>query len=164
MIWIIGMMGSGKTTTGRLLARRLHLPFADSDHEVEASLGLTVRQLWERRGEQALRDAESAVVHRLADGPRQVVATGGGVILDPRNVEAMRHSGKVVWLRAEPAVLAARITGSARPLLDVDDVGAKLTELLTARTQLYQSASDLVVDTDRMTVREAVDAVAEAVA
>lgn len=161
MIWLIGMMGSGKTTVGRQVAERLDLPFADSDHEVERHVGLTVRQLWEKHGESALREAESAVVHRLAEGPVSVVATGGGVILDDANVDAMRRTGTVVWLAAHPETLTRRITGTARPLLDVDDVEAKLTDLLTSRTAAYAGAADAVVHTDDLTPEQVVEAVAE---
>lgn len=164
MIWLIGMMGSGKSTIGRALGEALGQSFADSDDEVEASVGLTVRELWEARGEAALRAAESEVVQRLAERSEGVVATGGGVVLDPANVAAMRESGSVVWLQASPPVLAARITGTARPLLDVDDVEARLTGLLTMRTRLYQAAAHHVIDTDHMAADTVVTAVLDVVA
>jgi len=162
MIWLIGMMGSGKSTIGRALQEAAGLEFADSDDEVERATGLTVRQLWERKGEAALRIAETEVVRRLAARGKGVVATGGGVVLDPANVEMMKASGTVVWLRAEPPVLAGRISGTARPLLDVDDVEQKLKAILSDRTVLYEDAADVVIETEGAAPADIVQAVLEA--
>ena len=156
MIWLIGMMGSGKSTVGRRLSEELDTSFMDSDAEVELASGMTVRELWERQGESALRDAETAVVRRLAAEADGIVATGGGVVLDHRNVEAMRSSGTVVWLRADAAVLADRITGTARPLLDGGDTFTLLRTILDARTELYEEAAHAIVDTDEMSVEQTV--------
>ena len=164
MIWLIGMMGSGKSTIGEALADSLGEPFVDSDAEVERETGLTVRQLWEQRGEAALRHEESGVVRRLAGSPAGIVATGGGVVLDPGNVEEMRRSGTVVWLRASPGALAARIEGTARPLLDVDDVEARLAEILNARESLYRRAAHVTVDTEGADIASVLASVTEAVA
>lgn len=164
MIWLVGMMGSGKTTVGRRLAQELDLPFWDSDTEVEASTGLTVRRLWESKGEAALRVAESAVVQELAVLEEGVVATGGGVVLDPTNVEAMRDSGQVIWLSASASVLASRISGTDRPLLDVDDIEGRLREILDQRRHRYESAAHVVIDTEASGLADIVAAVAGAVA
>ena len=156
MIWLIGMMGSGKSTVGRRLSEELDTSFMDSDAEVELASGMTVRELWERQGESALREAETEVVRRLAAEADGIVATGGGVVLDNRNVEAMRSSGTVVWLRADAAVLADRITGTARPLLDGGDTFTLLRTILDARTELYEEAAHAIVDTDEMSVEQTV--------
>ena len=97
-----------------------------------------------------------AVVRRLAAEADGIVATGGGVVLDNRNVEAMRSSGTVVWLRADAAVLADRITGTARPLLDGGDTFTLLRTILDARTELYEEAAHAIVDTDEMSVEQTV--------
>lgn len=159
MIWLIGMMGSGKSTVGKALAERLGLPMWDSDEEVESACGMSVRELWQAEGEAALRAAESAVVQRLAANAEGVVATGGGVVLDPANVAAMQQSGTVVWLRAEPEALATRISGNARPLLDGVDVVGRLAEILDARREIYSGAADITVDTEQLRVSEVVAAV-----
>lgn len=156
MIWLIGMMGSGKSTLGALLAEVLDAPWWDSDREVEASTGMTVRQLWEARGEAALRAAESEVVQGLANRGRGIVATGGGVVLDPANVEAMQRSGTVIWLQAEPPALARRISGNARPLLDTDDVEGRLAEILEGRRDLYAAAANAAIDTETLSPAEIV--------
>ena len=163
MIWLIGMMGSGKSTVGVLLADLLDLPWWDSDDEVEASSGMTVRQLWESQGEQALRSAESEVISRLAGEGEGIVATGGGVVLDPANVETMRRSGTVVWLKAEPPTLAARISGTARPLLDVDDIEQRLADILDNRRSLYAAAAHRQIDTETSSVAEIVAAVGRSI-
>lgn len=149
-LWLIGMMGAGKSTVGRLVAVRCGAAFTDSDEEVTERAGCSVRDLWEREGEQAFRDMEAAAVERLAatDEPL-VIATGGGVVLRPENVTAMRRSGKVVWLAADPAVLASRVAdGADRPLLGGAPEARRLANILAARADAYATAADVVISTD----------------
>ena len=136
-IWIIGMMGSGKTTVGRLVGTTLDREFRDTDLLIQNRLGDTIRRVWEQGGEELFRSTESAVIEELAQGGDWVVATGGGAVLHPGNRNAMRRSGTAVWLQATPKELGRRI-GSVRgrPLLDVDDPVARLQELLEERTDL----------------------------
>ena len=111
---LVGMMGSGKTTVGRLVAQRLGRRFVDSDEQVEARAGRTVREIFEAEGEAAFRALEAgALAEALAAPEPAVVAAAGGVVLDPGNRRALREAATVVWLRAGPGVLASR-AGSRR--------------------------------------------------
>lgn len=150
---LVGMMGSGKTTVGRRLARRLHRPFVDSDEQVEARTGRTVADIFRTDGEAAFRPLEAeALAAALAADPPAVVAAAGGTVLDPDNRRAMAAAGTVVWLRADPAVLAARVAAAGddhRPLLD-DDPAGTLRRLADERDVHYHEVADLVVDVDEL--------------
>ena len=121
-ILLVGMMGAGKTTTGQLVARRLGWGYRDSDADVEAATGLTVPELFARDGEAAFRRAEAAVLAgACADPEPSVVSVAGGAVLSPDNRRLIAASGTVVWLRAQPETLAARVgDGAGRPLLGDD--------------------------------------------
>lgn len=148
-LWLIGMMGAGKTRVGRAVAAAADVPFRDTDEEVTSRLGCSIGELWGARGEAAFRDMEAAAVRRLAAGPRAVIATGGGAVLDEGNVAAMRTSGLVVWLEASPATLVRRVgSGRGRPLLEASDPAARLEELLTERESHYRAAAHRRVRTD----------------
>ena len=118
-ILLIGMMGSGKTTVGRIVAERLGWDFVDSDAEVVSSTGMTVAELFETRGEAGFRKEESRVLREsLAGTTPMVLSVAGGAVLDPANQELLRSRGTVVWMRAESDTLIRRIgAGSGRPLL-----------------------------------------------
>ena len=148
-LWLVGMMGSGKTTVGGLIAQQTGLAFVDTDARIEAENDLTVSGIWEIEGEQTFRDLESGQIGRIAAaGEDCVVATGGGVVLRPENVAAMRSNGTVVWLTAEPEQLAARVrTPRTRPLLDARRTEQRLSELLAEREQWYAEAAHHSVDT-----------------
>jgi shikimate kinase len=162
---LVGMMGAGKTTVGRELARRLGWRFADSDAMVEASTGSTVVELFATRGEAAFRSEESRVLaEALADGPPAVVSAAGGVVLDPANRTLLASSGAVVWLRADPATLAARVgPGEGRPLLG-DDPATALAELDAVRRPLYGEVADVIVDVDELEPSMVVDRILAATA
>lgn len=161
-LWLIGMMGSGKTATAGALGARWGVDVVDTDAEVATRTGCSIAQLWGERGEAAFREIESAMIQRLKDRSPAVIGTGGGVVLDAANVVAMRTSGRVVWLGAEPAVLSARVgDGSQRPLLDADSSQERLGEILRERTTLYAAAAHLVVDTTEITVEATVDRIEE---
>jgi shikimate kinase len=148
---LVGMMGTGKTTVGRLVAERLGRPFVDSDEQVEVRTGRTVREIFESDGEAAFRREESeALAEALEAGEPAVVAAAGGVVLDPENRRRLRDAGLVVWLRADPALLVGRV-GSAthRPLL-ADDPAGVLRRLAEERAPLYTEVSDEVIDVDHL--------------
>ena len=152
-LWLIGMMGSGKSAVGAAAAKRLGLPFVDTDEEVASRTGSSIAQLWGERGEQAFRDMETAAIRRAAQDQPSVVATGGGVVLSDDNVEAMRSTGVVAWLEASPAVLASRVRpGPSRPLLSDTGSEADLVALLGERETKYREAADHVVSTDGRSV------------
>jgi len=163
-IILIGMMGVGKTTTGRLLADRLGWPYLDSDAQVMADTGRSVPELFAERGEAAFRAEEERVLAEALSGEEPVVVSAaGGVVLSSANRELLERSGTVVWLRADPRVLAARVgDGAGRPLLD-DDPAAVLADLYRVRRPLYESVADAVVDVDRLPPDRVADQVMVAV-
>jgi 5-deoxy-5-amino-3-dehydroquinate synthase len=158
------MMGAGKTTVGRRVAKLLGRPLLDSDQMIEARTGRTVREIFEADGEAAFRELETeALVDALAEPEPLVIAAAGGVLLRPENRDALeRSSAFVAWLRADPAVLAERaMRGEHRPLLDGDPVAA-MNRLLPEREPLYRAAADVVVDTDRVDADAVADRILEA--
>lgn len=146
---LIGFMGSGKTAVGRLLARSLGREFVDLDARIEAATGRTIAELFREREEHGFRAIEARLVAEVACLTGCVIATGGGVVTDPANVAALRQRGLLVWLRASPETILARVGGTAllRPLLDVPDPLARIRALLAEREPRYAEA-DLAVDTD----------------
>lgn len=144
---LVGMMGVGKTTVGRRLAEVLGRPFSDSDLEVEARTGRTVREIFEADGEPAFRAIEAQVlVDALAAPEPTVIAAAGGVVLDPANREQLGRAGTVVWLRAPVVVLVDRVaSGAHRPAVEADPAGT-LQQMEDTRTSLYAEVADVVVD------------------
>ena len=150
-IFVVGMMGCGKTTVGRLLAERLGWRHLDSDEQVGRDTGQTVPEIFADRGEPAFRAAEKRALAAAAvsDTPT-VVSVAGGAVLDPDNRRVLRRSGAVVWLRAQVETLAERVgDGAGRPLLG-DDPGAALRRLYAQRRPVYQELAQIVVDVDRL--------------
>jgi shikimate kinase len=156
-ILLVGMMGSGKSTIGRLLAQATGWPYADNDDLVVHARGATSRRLVAERGEAEMRRAESeALVAGLALPPPAIVGVAAGVILADAHRRALRDGGIVVWLRAAAGVLAERAGGGDhRPWLDADPV-AWMSAALAEREALYASVSDQVIDTDAMPPEAAV--------
>jgi shikimate kinase len=147
-IFLVGMMGAGKTTLGRALARRLGLTFVDCDRILVERTGVPVVTIFEIEGEEGFRRRESAVLAELSQGVNQVVATGGGAVLSAENRKLMRASGTVVYLRARLENLWERTRNdSSRPLLATPNPRATLAALLEARDPLYSEAAHVVVDT-----------------
>ena len=150
-LWLIGMMGSGKSTVGKRIADASDREFVDVDSVVADRTGRPIAAIFEEQGEAAFRRLESAEIERLSRerGPGdagRVIATGGGAVLDPADVEAMRRSGVVVWLDGPADVLAGRIAGEHRPLLAGTDVESRLAEILVARHNLYRRAAHFRID------------------
>jgi len=158
---LVGLMGSGKTTVGRLLAQRLGRPFVDSDEVIEAREGRTVREIWLTDGEPAFRELETAALRAaLAGEVPSVIAAAGGVVLADRNRLAITESGvDVVWLHADPEVLAGRATrGDHRPLLD-GDPAATLRAMATDREELYREVATAAIDVADRSPAEVADAI-----
>lgn len=134
-------MGAGKSTVGRRLARRLNLPFVDSDVEIEEAAGASTAELFERYGEQDFRDGERRLVARLVDGTVRVIATGGGAFIDPRTRQLLNERAVTIWLDAPVEVLAER-TGrrDTRPLLRKGNRAETLARLAEQRGPMYSEA------------------------
>jgi shikimate kinase len=146
---LIGFMGTGKTTVGKRLARRLGYRFVDSDSEIETRAGCSIRSIFLEQGEAAFRSLESETLAALAAQPEQVIATGGGAVLQTDNAALLRTHCLVVWLTASPRVILKRVgNAETRPLLaHASDPLAHIRQLLESRSQLYDAAAHLRVNT-----------------
>ena len=171
-VYLIGYRASGKTTAGRALAARLSRAFVDTDHLIEARAGRDIAAIFAESGEDAFRQLEGEILEKICERSRRgeelVVATGGGIVLRAENVERMRESGKVVWLRAPAAVLEKRIgadpaTGRNRPPLSGDSAAAEVEDVLRERYPLYEAAAECIVDTGELGQEEVCRAVAAAI-
>ena len=150
---LVGLPGSGKSTVGRQLARRLDLPFVDSDHVIELRLGCAIREYFEREGEQRFRDVEQEVVDDLTQNHHGVLSTGGGSVLRPINREHLRSRGPVVYLRSSPEEVFRRLRHDvSRPLLQVADPLSRLRDLYAARDPLYRETAHFTLETGRPSV------------
>jgi len=162
LLWLVGMMGSGKSSVGRALAERLDRSFVDTDDVVTRQMGRSISELWGEHGEAAFRDLEAAAVAEVAKGRPRVVATGGGVVLAASNTATMRASGMVIWLKARPETLTARVAlNPRRPLLLDGEPLEKLSEILEQRTSRYEAAAHAVVATDGLEIESVVDRIEE---
>jgi shikimate kinase len=140
-IALIGMMGAGKSTVGRRLAKRLGLPFVDADDEIEAAAGLSVAEIFERYGEAHFRDGERRVLARLIEGPPRVIAAGGGAFMDPDTRALMLARCTAIWLDVEVGILAERVgRRDHRPLLKGQDPLTRLRDLAALRNPVYAEA------------------------
>lgn len=152
-VTLVGLPGSGKTTVGRQLARRLQLPFVDSDQVIEQRLRCSIRDYFEREGEESFRDVEQAVIDELTQAGPCVLSTGGGAVIRSANRNHMRQRGKVVYLNSSPDELIRRLRhDTSRPLLQVGDPLARLRELHATRDPLYRAAAHFVIETGRPSV------------
>jgi len=145
-ITLVGMMGAGKSRLGKILAEALDIPFVDSDEEIEKAAGLSIPEIFEKFGEPYFRDGERRVVRRLLDKGVQVIATGGGAILNPEIAEELWDNTVAIWVRADIAVMLERTSKTdKRPLLKNGDPKEILTRLAEVRYPIYEQAH-IVVD------------------
>jgi len=163
LVILIGYRGTGKSTTAQLLAERLGWDWLDADQVLEARHGKTIKQIFAEEGEAGFRDKEAALLAELCQGQRQVIATGGGIVLRPENRERLKAAGRVVWLTADPATLWQRIAGDAttaerRPNLTIGGL-AEVEQLLQVREPLYREVAQLIVDTARQTPAEVAEVI-----
>lgn len=161
-IVLIGLMGAGKSTVGRRVAGRLQRPFIDTDAMVAKAAGTSVAEVFETHGEREFRRLEAAAVRRVAALRGQVIAVGGGAVLDPANSTQLRATGDLVLLDGEPEALAARIRDTAsRPLLQGESPARRLAELRRERGAVYAAAATTTIDTTGHSLAEVADAVVE---
>lgn len=150
-IYLVGLMGAGKTTVGKQLARRLGRPFVDSDHEIVARTGVAIPTIFEIEGEAGFRRREAQTLAELTAMRGIVMATGGGAVLRPENRRCLRDTGWVVYLNVPPAMLVERTRHDRnRPLLQVADPLARLEALYAERDPLYREAAHFVVEGSRL--------------
>ncbi|CAH2783171.1 MAG: Shikimate kinase I (EC [uncultured Paraburkholderia sp.] len=159
-VFFVGLMGAGKTTVGRAIARRLDRPFFDSDHEIEARTGARIPVIFELEGEAGFREREAHVISDLTGRDSIVLATGGGAVLRPENREALQKNGVVIYLRANPHDLWLRTRRNKnRPLLQTEDPKARLEALYEVRDPLYRECAHFVIETGRPSVNGLVNMV-----
>jgi len=141
-IVLIGMMGVGKSSIGRRLAGRLNIPFVDADSEIEKAAGMSIADIFARHGETDFRSGEARVIARLLESGPQVLATGGGAVMNPDTRAAIKAKGISIWLSADVDVLMRRISKrrNERPLLQTEDPAATLRQLLAVREPVYAQA------------------------
>ena len=152
-LFLVGLMGAGKTTLGRQLARRLDKRFIDADHELEARLGVSIPTIFEIEGEDGFRDREESIIDELTQLSGVVLATGGGAVLRPASRARLRENGTVLYLHAEPETLWQRLRNSRhRPMLHAADPRNRLVELYRFRDPLYREVASHVVESDREAV------------
>ncbi len=151
-IYLIGLMGAGKTTIGRKLAGLLHLDFIDTDQLLEQRTGVSISHIFEIEGEAGFRERETRLLTEVSTGRQAVISTGGGVILKLENRLVMRKYGQVIYLRAPLNILWGRLKRSRlknchdRPLLQTENPKLRLTELMAYRDPLYAAEADIIVE------------------
>ena len=158
----MGLMGAGKTTIGRSLAKRLNVDFIDSDREIEARTGVSIPTIFEIEGEDGFRKREAQMIADLSRIPGRVIATGGGVVLDRENVDRLKQRGFLIWLDADVQTIIRRIQADSagkqqRPPLSGYDLNEETITLLQERIPFYRRAADFSVDTANRPVGEIVD-------
>ncbi len=150
-IVLIGFMGTGKSTIGKLLAKQLDFQFVDVDAGIEQQAGKSITQIFQSEGEGHFRRLETEFAEKLSAEDCQVIATGGGFVLNPQNITVLKSQGFIIALQALPQVIYERIKAEKhRPLLAVSDPLTKISQLLMERADKYQDA-DLIIDTDGKT-------------
>lgn len=153
-IVLIGFMGSGKSLVGKIVAKRLNLKFLDIDSIIEKTTGMKISEIFARFGEKRFRDLESEVVKLLSSKEGAVISTGGGVVVRQKNMETLKKTGIIFWLKASEETIYERVKDCKdRPLLQVENPLQRIRELLKKRTPLYERA-DFTIDTDGVSPEE----------
>jgi 3-dehydroquinate synthase len=159
-IFLVGLMGAGKTTVGRALAKRLNKRFIDSDHEIEARTGVSIPLIFEIEGEASFRQREADVIRDLCGQSDIVLATGGGAVLRPDNRASLKSGGTVIYLRASVNSILQRTSHDKnRPLLQTADPRRTIERLAREREPYYLEVADLVIETGRPNVQSLVQSI-----
>ncbi len=158
---LVGFMGTGKSAVGRMLAKRLKRPFLDLDEKIEKEAGCSVPEIFSKEGEAGFRRREAEAVRKVSRLKDHVIATGGGVMLNERNVDALKKSGTLVCLTARPDVIFQRMTAtiSSRPLLAEGNPKRRIEELLKLREPFYARA-DIAIETSDRSIEAVVGEIA----
>jgi len=153
---LYGFMGVGKTVVGKALAEMMGMAFVDLDEEIVKRAGRTISEIFDEGGEEAFREIERAITQEIAARDEQVIACGGGTILDADNLSSLKHNSKLVLLTAEPEIILKRIEAEedVRPLLNGEDKLQRIRSLLEARNSAYIQAAELILDTSGMTAEQ----------
>ncbi|MBN2483360.1 MAG: shikimate kinase [Candidatus Omnitrophica bacterium] len=154
-IYLIGFMGTGKTTVAKILADDLGREFRETDEEIEKSEQKKIKDIFAEHGEKYFRQKEKAVLKRLSGERGLIVSCGGGVVIDPENRDLLKVTGTVVCLTASPETIYQRTKGlDDRPLLNVSDPLGKIKELLVSRDEYYRETGHLIIDTDSLNPKD----------
>lgn len=155
-------MAAGKSTIGKILAKKINLPFYDTDTEIIQCTGVEIALIFELEGEGGFRRRESEKLKKLADLNGAVIATGGGIVLDKNNREILKSSGRVIYLKCSVAQQLSRTRhDTKRPLLQIENPKAKLEELMETRAPIYEEVADIVVSTDRSSSKFVINSILE---
>ena len=161
---LIGMPGSGKTTIGKSLARLLHMPFVDLDHQIEEKCGVKIPVIFEIEGEEGFRKRETSVLQEVMDSGKIILATGGGAVLSPTNRTLLSQAGQVVYLQGSVEDLHRRTSKDRnRPLLAGVDPKQRISELLEQRAPIYESMADITIETGVASVSSVIQKIAQRV-
>lgn len=162
---LYGFMGVGKTVVGRALSEMTGMAFVDLDEEIVERTGKNISEIFDEGGEEAFREIERTVTQEIAARDEQVIACGGGTILDADNLSSLKHNSKLVLLTAKPEIILKRIEaeGDVRPLLNGEDKLQRIRSLLEARNSAYTQASELILDTSGMTPEQVAEKILESI-
>ncbi len=158
-IYLIGYRAVGKSAVGRLLASTLNRTFVDTDCELSEQAGMTISEYVRNAGWAVFRELERSILQQISKRDMQVVATGGGAVLDSRNVDSMRNSGTLIWLKASPQIIRERLlkdqsTAQTRPALSSKGSIEEIEDILTERMPYYEQAMDLSIETDELSIKQ----------
>jgi shikimate kinase len=161
-IYLVGPMGAGKTTIGKLLASELSYDFVDSDREIEKKAGADISWIFDVEGEEGFRKRESKVIQELSQSGRAVIATGGGAVLSDETRKLLKSQGFTAYINAPLKILLDRTSqDKSRPLLQVDDPEASFKKILEEREALYQEVSNIELDSHRLSSKQVVAQIVE---
>jgi len=161
-VYLVGPMAAGKSTIGKILAKRINLPFYDTDAEIIQCTGVDIALIFELEGEDGFRQRESEKLKQLSELKGAVIATGGGIVLDENNRKVLKSSGRVIYLKCSVGQQLSRTRyDTKRPLLQIENPKAKLEELMEARAPIYEGLADIVVSTDKSNSKFVINSILE---